>query len=148
MREINQEVYEKAIKLLSIRMHTTGELHQKLKQRGFSDLDIRPVLLELEQHRFLDDQRFAEIFVDNLKRYKDFGFFGIKVKLLARKIPSDMAEQALQEFFTIDDELAVAARLLKKNKKLANSRDWKKSAAALQRRGFRSDVIGKALKDF
>ncbi len=147
MRQINPKVYEKAIKLLSIRMHTTGELHQKLKTRGFSDSDIRPVLMEMEEHRFLDDQRFAEIFVDNLKRYKDFGYFGIKAKLLARKIPSDMADLALQEFFTIDDELAVAHRFLQKNKKLASERDWKKSAVSLQRRGFRSDVIGKALKD-
>lgn len=144
MEELSNKVYDKAVKLLSVRLHTTGELYRKLKTRGFKDSDIRPVLQRLEELKFLDDQRFAEIFVDNLKRYKDFGYYGIKVKLLARQIPSDLVESALAEFFSVEDELVAARRLISKLKRQGRS-DWQKLASSLQNRGFRSEVIRKVL---
>ena len=141
---MDEKVYEKAIRLLTLRLHTTGELQKKLKQKGFPDQDILPVLRHLEDLKFLDDKRFAEIFVDNLKRYKDFGYYGIKVKLLSRHIPSDMAEAALKEFFTPEDELIVATRLTKKLSK----RTYEQKARALSSRGFRTDIVRQVLAEF
>ncbi len=145
MPDINEKVYDKAVKLLSIRLHTTGELSQKLRQRGFKDSDIRPVLRRLEEQRFLDDARFAEIFADNLKRYKDFGYYGIKAKLLDRKIPSDMAEKALAEYFTLEDEMIVAHRFVGKQKKLGR-KTYEQLARSLQGKGFRNEVINLSLR--
>ncbi len=144
MSEINDKVYEKAVKLLSIRLHTTGELYRKLKTLSFKDSDIRPVLQRLEELKFLDDQRFAEIFVDNLKRYKDFGFYAIKKKLQERQIPSDLAAAALAQFFTVEDELAVARRAVAKLKKQGRTQ-WEQLMRSLQSRGFRSEVIREVL---
>src|SRR3989344_1951830 len=139
---MDEKVYEKAVKLLAMRLHTTGELQKKLKIRGFKDADILLVLRRLEDLNFLDDLRFAQIFIENLKRYKDFGYFGIKTKLLARQIPSPMAEEALREFFTPDEELAVATRLLKKYAK----KTYEQKARALSSRGFRSEIIHGAFR--
>ncbi len=144
MSELNQKVYEKAVKLLSVRLHTTGELYRKLKIRGFQDQAIRPVLRQLEEQKFLDDERFAQIFVDNFKRYKDFGYFGVKAKLLSRQIPSEMAAKALEEFLTLEDEKKIAERLLKKLKRQGRS-GYEKLARSLKSRGFRLDVIGPLL---
>lgn len=142
---MDEKIYEKAVKLLSIRMHTTGELLDKLLRKGFKRIDILPILKELEEHKFLDDQKFAEIFVENMKRYKDFGFYGIKAKLLARRIPSDMAEHALAQFFSLADEEALAAKLVSKLKR--QKRDtFEKLTRSLQGRGFRAEVIRKTLK--
>lgn len=142
MDELNQKVYDKAIKLIQIRLHTTGELLRKLKQRGFKDKDVRPVLKRLEELRFLDDERFAQIFVDNLKRYKDWGYYGIKAKLLVRQIPRETAEAALQEFFTLEDEETVARRFIGKLKRQGR-KDFEKLMRSLNSKGFRSDVIRK-----
>lgn len=140
MDGINEKVYQKAVKLLATRMHTLGEMYQKLKQRGFRDNDIRAVLRQLIQQKFLDDQKFAEIFVDNLKRYKDFGYYGIKAKLLARKIPSDMAEKALEEYFGAEDELLVARRFIGKLKKQGRN-TYEQLVRSLASKGFRNEVI-------
>lgn len=140
---MNEIIYEKAIKLLAIRLHTTGELHRKLKQRGFKDPDILPVLRKLEELDFLNDQRFAEIFIDNLKRYKDFGYFGIKAKLAARQIPHEIMAQTLGEFFTAADELVVAERLMKK----LSRKTYEQKARAFQSRGFRLEATKKALSE-
>lgn len=143
MSEINEKVYEKAIKLLSIRLHTTGELHRKLQRYGFSDADIREVLRRLEELRFLDDHRFAEIFVDNLKHYKDWGYYGIKAKLAQRQIPGPIAAEALKEFFTLEDEAIVAARLIKK----LSGKTYEQKARALGSRGFRSETLRRVLSE-
>ena len=140
---MNEQVYQKAIKLLSIRQHTTGEMHRKLRQRGFEDQDILPVLRRLEELKFLDDRRFAEIFVDNLKRYKDWGYFGIKAKLAARQVPNDIAAAALAEFFTAEDELGVAERAVVKLKK--QSKTQEQIMRSLASKGFRSEIIRKTL---
>lgn len=145
MEELSQKVYEKAVKLLTVRMHTVGEMHQKLKAKGFKDSDIRPVLRRLEEQKFLDDLKFAEIFVDNLKRYKDFGYYGIKAKLLQRKIPSDMAEQALQEFLTGEDEFSIANRVVGKLKRL-DRKSWEEVARSLKAKGFRGEILGRVLR--
>lgn len=139
---MNDKVYDKAVRLLAMRLHTTGELYAKLKQRGFKDGDIRPVLRQLEEQKFLDDRKFAEIFTDNLKRYKDFGYFGIKAKLLARKIDNALAEAALAEFFTLEDELDVARRLVEKLKRQGR-KEPEKIMRSLAGKGFRGEVIRK-----
>lgn len=141
---MREDVYEKAIKLLSIRLHTTGELRRKLQMKGYTPADILEVLRKLEELKFLDDRRFAEMFVDNLKRYKYFGYFGIKAKLAARQVPGDVAAAVLAEFFSAEDEQAVAERLLKKLKR-AGKNTYEKQARAFASRGFRSDVIHSVL---
>jgi len=143
MPGLDQKTYEKAVQLLSNRLHTTGELHRKLKTRGFEDEGIRAVLKKLEDLDFLNDERFAEIFVDNLKRYKDWGYFGIKAKLSARQIPGDIAARALENFFTLEDELLVAKKFLKKRGKLS----YEKLARALSGKGFRSEITSQVLKN-
>ena len=142
---MNEKVYDKAVRLLAVRLHTTGELYQKLKQRGFKDADIREVLRQLEEQKFLDDQRFAEIFVDNLKRYKDFGYYGIKAKLLQRKIDNAVISAALAEFFTMEEELSVARRFIGKLRKQGR-KEIEKQMRSLAGKGFRGEVIRRALQ--
>ena len=142
---MNEKVYDKAVRLLAVRLHTTGELYQKLKQRGFKDADIRDVLRQLEEQKFLDDQRFAEIFVDNLKRYKDFGYYGIKAKLLQRKIDNAVISAALAEFFTMEEELSVARRFIGKLRKQGR-KEIEKQMRSLAGKGFRGEVIRKVLE--
>lgn len=144
MPEFNQKVYDKAIQLLVGRLHTTGELFKKLKHRGFDDHAIRPVLKQLEELQFLDDERFAQVFVENLKQYKDWGYFGIRAKLMQRQIPNEIIQSVLADFFTSADEEKVALRLLGKLKK-QNKASYEKIARAFSARGFRSEAIKKAL---
>ena len=144
MSELNQKIYEKAIKLLSIRLHTAGQIYDKLKTRGFAQSEILAVLKRLEELKFLDDERFAQIFVDNLKRYKDLGYYGVKTKLLKARVPSEMAERALSEFFTVEDEVAVARRLAAKLKRQGRA-EWKKLTRSLASRGFRTEAVRQVL---
>lgn len=143
---MNQKIYDKAIALLNIRMHTTGELYQKLKLKGFKPDEIQAVLRQLEEQRFLDDQKFAEIFVENMKRYKDWGYYGIKSKLMQKHIPSELAAATLSEFFSLADEEIIARRLIGKLQKQGRS-TFDKLTRSLHRRGFRNEIVRKTFRE-
>lgn len=142
-----EEAYNKAVMLLSTRMLTVGELHEKLRTRGFAQPVIVAVIRQLELADFINDQRYAQIFVENLKRYKDYGHYGIKTRLIKKKIPSEIIQEVLGQFFTAEDELEVAVRVAKKLKRQGRM-TYEKAARSFATRGFSSDVVREVLKQF
>jgi regulatory protein len=146
--ELNSEeqAYNQAIKYLALRFFTVGELQERLFRRGFARTAVLAVLKRLEEMDFLNDRRYAEIFVENLKRYKDFGYFGIKLKLIHKKIPSDVVDKVLSEFLTDEEEFAIAERFVKKLK--GRGRDsYEKIARSLVSKGFRTEIIGEVMRE-
>jgi len=127
-------------------MRSVGELQEKLQQKKYPPKIIFQVLRELEDLDFLDDLRYAQIFVENLKIYKSFGYYGIKTKLMQRKIPSEIIVQVLEEFFTEDQELAVAKRFLLKLQRQGRKK-YLQIARSFASKGFRTDVTREILKD-
>jgi len=140
----NQELnsaYEKAIKLLSIRMHTSFELTNKLKLRGFAADVITETLEKLKEERFLNDDSVAEAYVDSLIRYKTFGYYGIMAKLKQKGINFDLAEKIVSDKLSTEEEEKIAKKLMDKNKS-----SGLKAAESLKRKGFRSQVIARVTK--
>jgi regulatory protein len=137
---MDEKAYNYAVRLLTVKMRTVGELQQKLKQKGFSGPVILEVIRKLEELDFINDERYAQIFVENLKQYRDFGFYMIRNKLHLKKVPTDVAEKVLQAFFSGEDELALARRFVKKLKKQGR-KDYAQLARSLNSKGYHMDVI-------
>lgn len=135
------DVYNQAIKYLGLRAHTEFELRNKLIKKKFPRDFIDQALGELKLHKYLDDESFALMFAQNLIRYKTFGYYGIKMKLKQRGISDSMSEQILSDELTLDEETKIAQKILSKK----NYDDRQKAAAALQRKGFRSQVIAEVV---
>lgn len=146
MTETNtyQKAYEQAIKYLSIKMRSVGEMQEKLKVKKYPPKIIFQVLRELEDLRFLDDERYAQIFVENLKTYKNFGYYGIKQKLMQKKIPTDIVEQVLADFFSEEEELMVAKRFLNKLRRQGRKK-YEQIARSFSSKGFRTEVMREIL---
>jgi regulatory protein len=130
-------IYEKAIKLLKIRPHHSAELTKKLLMRGFSRDQIDDVIKKLQEENLIDNDRFAQMYLDELLRNKTFGFYGLKAKLMTRGIDSQKAETLLKENLSVEDELKIAQKVAERSKDL----DKNKLAQRLQRKGFRNEVI-------
>ena len=73
-----EKAYEYAVYLLSLSLRTSGELENKMREKGYSSENIGKVIQELATNRYVDDSRYAEVYLENLKKYKTFGFYGIK----------------------------------------------------------------------
>ncbi len=162
--ENEQKAYEYAVFLLSLQLRTVGEVRSKMEGRGYSPAVIENVTEQLRKQRYLDDERYAEVFLENLKQYKNLGYYGIKKKFMLKKLPANIIERTLADGLSVEEELKIAKRLLKKegvaaassdsdNNQVADnsyaifsedqSKQKQKITQKLRVRGFRGEVIAR-----
>ena len=78
-----------------------SELMAKMKDWKLSKADKESIVEILEDERFLDEKRFAELFVSGKFRLKKWGKNKIRQQLKSKKIPQEFITYALT---LIDDE--------------------------------------------
>ena len=144
--------YEYAMFLLNIKLRTEGELNGKMKGKKYNEATIANVINQLKENRYVDDKRFAEVYLENLKKYKSWGFYGIKKKLIEKRLPKEIIESVLSEGLSEEEELEIAKKFLKKQSQLSESSKTKtlnhqgfraQTARKLAAKGFRGSVVGK-----
>jgi len=153
---MDQKIYEKAIKLIKIRPHHSEELVRKLLMRHFDRELVVEVIQKLQEEKLLDNQQFAQMYLDELIRNKTFGFYGLKAKLMTRGIASNEAEKLLKENLSIEKETELAQRVVAASERRASpildgrerekNIDKLKLSQKLSRKGFRSEVIREVVK--
>ena len=127
--------------MLSGRDYTEGILKEKLIQKGYTQVEVSEVISSLAQSDLINDERFAQLYFENLKKYKQMGYYGVKQKLMLKKIPSSIITNVLAEYGE-KEEKAVAKEYVRKHSKKTEDQLMR----GLQGRGFRSDVIFSVLK--
>lgn len=160
-----EKAYDYAVFLLSLKLRTVGEVLKKMQGRGYTEAIIENTLLKLKEQKYLNDDRYAEIYLENLKMYKNFGFYGIKKKFMERSLPLTLIEKVLEEGLPVSEEIKIAQRLLKKegfavkavelddevtyttytDRDSEENKEKAKLRNRLKSRGFRGEVISKVL---
>lgn len=140
------KTYDYAVFLLGIRLRTEGELREKMRLKRYNAETIDSVINQLKEQHYIDDQRFAEVFLENLKKYKSWGYYGIKKKMMEKKLPASIIEQVLSEGLSEEEELKIARRFFKNHEYgIMNYVEKQKAAQRLAAKGFRSGVISKII---
>lgn len=138
-------IYNKALDLVSRREHSRHELMQKLDKRyPETSLIIEEVLDKLEGNKILDDERFAEMYLNSRAR-KGFGPKKIEMELHSKKVDSFFISNAVEAY---ESWLENAQRELKKKFKDQKPTDYQskmKQKQFLFTRGFSSPIIDKIL---
>jgi len=138
-------VYNKALDLVSRREHSRHELMQKLDKRYPNTTPIiEDVLDKLETNKILDDERFAEMYLNSRAR-KGFGPRKIEMELHSKKVDSFFISNAVEGY---ESWLENAQRELKKKFKDQKPTDYQskmKQKQFLFTRGFSSPIIDKIL---
>ena len=138
-------VYNKALDLVSRREHSRHELMQKLDKRYQNTTPIiEDVLDKLETNKILDDERFAEMYLNSRAR-KGFGPKKIEMELHSKKVDSFFISNAVEAY---ESWLENAQRELKKKFKDQKPTDYQskmKQKQFLFTRGFSSPIIDKIL---
>tara|TARA_B100000787_G_scaffold155578_1_gene131149 strand:+ start:389 stop:829 length:441 start_codon:yes stop_codon:yes gene_type:complete len=138
-------VYNKALDLVSRREHSRHELMQKLDKRyPETSLIIEEVLDKLEINKILDDERFAEMYLNSRAR-KGFGPKKIEMELNSRRVNSLFISNAIDAYETW---LENAQKELKKKFKDQKPMDYQskmKQKQFLFSRGFSTPIIDKVL---
>ena len=139
---------ERALRLLSMRAHTSCELRGKLLRAGFPADEVDSAMAECEKRHYLDDRLFAEDCA-NLWLERGHGARSIRLKLRQKGISAELAAAALGD--SEEAEPAAACRAIEgKLPSLLREKDSRKRRAKALRflaaRGFSGAALSAAMK--
>lgn len=139
---------EKALELLSLREHGSGELRTKLLQKGYQKAAIAEVIDYLKNKNYLNDERFADLYTNELIHHKRIGPAKLREKLYQRGVSGDTIQSVILNY---DHEAQIENcryHLQKKFKSQTTFETREEKAKAiryLQGKGFSWDVINSVI---
>ena len=100
-----QEALQKLSALCARAEHSSGEMLEKMRRWQLSEDARERVLARLIDEKFVDDERFARLFVREKIRFDRWGRRKIEQALYQKGVASDISRRVLDE---VDDEAYVA----------------------------------------
>jgi len=148
-------LWEYALKALSGRAHSTGELRQKLLRRAERPEDIDDILGRLKDHGYLNDRRYAESFATARLENEKLGGSRVVRDLRQRRVAPELAETTVRDVYRDVDEVTLIEDWVRRKYRLAprdslfqSDKDMASAFRRLMRAGFRSGDILRVLKRF
>src|SRR5690242_15243106 len=137
-----------AVRFLAQRPRSEYEVRQRLRRAGLEPAAIDSVLDQLRRHGLVDDQTFAEYWVDQRQTFRPRGARLVRAELARLGITRDQAAEATARLAESADEDAyrVAARRAECLKGLPAEMFEKRLGGFLARRGFDWATIGRVLE--
>ncbi|NQV30560.1 MAG: RecX family transcriptional regulator [Candidatus Marinimicrobia bacterium] len=142
--------YLGVLNFIAFRERCEHEVHEWLFKKQYIDLE-EELLTRLKDRNYLNDERFASLFVRDRVKIKGWGPNKLRQELNSKRIEKNIIEAEIEairkdfDFFQIAAELAqrrlkhIAAPTLKDKKRL-----W----SLLQRRGFETPTISQVMSEF
>lgn len=141
------EIRRAAMYWLARRDHSRQEIHRKLQKKFGAELDTGPYLDWLEEHNFLNDARYIEVFLRSAIE-RGHGLLRIRQDLQQRGLDRQRVEEALQALEV--DWFALAAQLRQRRfgalPQRADQKEKARQLRFLQYRGFSADQCFHALE--
>ena len=137
-----------AMRALDQRMQTSRELQIRLQRKGFESAAIDAALERLTEYGYLNDERFAELWIENRLAHRPRGKRMLEHELRQKGIDRQTVEETVGSL-DIDDRAAallVAQKQLRKLESLPPAEQKKKLTGMLARRGFDFGVIRATLE--
>ncbi|CAM3021270.1 Regulatory protein RecX [Legionella steigerwaltii] len=141
------KAFDSAVRLLSRREHSALELYDKLKQKGYSAIEVNNALDECRRLDLQNDQRFVETYSRSRIR-QGYGPLKISQELSSKGIDKELIQQFLQQ--EKDNWLAYALDVWHKKSKGQldlTFDELQKQQRFLLYRGFGMDTIVQVKKE-
>ena len=143
------EAYSYAARLLAGREYCTFQIEQKLIGREVDAENIGFVISKLKADGYLNDQRFAELYLQSRLDKGEAPW--LAAKRAKAKGADDASIQCALDELTADYDAFQAARdvLARRDPagfRFEDERTWQRQARFLQNKGFATDVVLRALK--
>ena len=146
MADPAQEAFGKALAALRRRERSRAELDEWLFKRGYEESDRRAALDRLEQVGELDDSRFARRYAEDKRELSGWGPERIREALMARGVPFDEVESAL-DADSYTEQLDRATELLeRKGGDLDSDVARGRALGFLTRRGYEYEIAYEAIR--
>ena len=144
-----QKARNSAAALLSGRMYTCKELFNRLLRKGIEESIAEQVVEEFVRAGYLDDRRFAELYIADAVNLNAKGMFRIRQELFQKGISGSILDEAFAET-EADSGAALEAYVRQRNlcDNIHSRRDLEKLKARLARRGYTMKEINQCLTGY
>lgn len=108
------------------------------------------ILDEMEHKGYIDDQRYAENFVESKMRYDKLGAFAIKQKLSLKGIPKEIIDEVTSNIEAEEQEenaMELARKRIYPTRNMEPQKRLQNIAAYLVRRGYNGGVAFRVAKE-
>ncbi len=139
-----RRAYNYAVSLLARRDHSEKELMTKLTQKGYTD-GAEKAIDKLRVGGYVSDERFARLYVRELRTLKKYGKRRIEQELYRKGIDRDIISEVLDETNFDESELVTLIER-KYGRYLGNEKGIQKTVNGLLRMGYGYGEIRDALK--
>jgi len=135
--DAQESAYQKSIKYIGYRIRTTSEVDKHLRKKGIEPQVINRVIERLEEHGQLNDENFAQMWIENRNEFRPRSHRLLAYELRSKGINEEIIQNIIERT-TPEDELAYLAA--KKRIRRYEHLDWqdfqRKLGSYLARRGF------------
>lgn len=141
------EVRKAAYRFATYKPRSVLQLRMKLKEKGFLPEEVDFAIKYLISFSLVDDAFYAENFIKNKAKSKNFGVNRIVAELRGAGVSQSIIESSIKQFFPQDDIYQMAMNAATKKYKLIRNKPIEKQRSSmmayLQRQGFSWEVIKK-----
>jgi len=153
--KINETLLQKArgyaFHLLKFRLRSEKEIYQRLKKKGFQEEIASETVRFLKSKGFIDDEIFARAWVESRIK-KPLGLRKIRGELNLKGIDKAIIDSQVNEIKKGYSEPEIVAKIIKDRLRKSEGVETYKAKSRiygyLLRRGFSSEVIIEAMKEY
>ncbi len=146
-QETLEVAYLKALHYLSYRPRSESEVESSLKEKGFDEGVIAYVLERLKQDRYLGDEQFAQLWVENRSSFRPRSRRMLRYELRQKGVSEENISNALDG---AEEESSLAYQAAARYASRLKDEEWdtfrKRLAAFLARRGFSYGTISPVVR--
>ncbi len=135
-----------ALRLIARSEQSSFALARKLEQKGFPEAAVRRVLERLETLRLVDDQRFAELWIEDRLLRRVEGPGKLIALLQARGIDRRIAEAAVRKAVSETVEMDLIRRFIHQKRLDSQNGDFA-FRQTLRKSGFSPSAIRRSLEE-
>jgi regulatory protein len=131
-----ETAYNRVLNYLSYRPRSRAEVITYLRKRDVSESQIGVIVERLTRAGLLDDEAFAQFWVENRERFRPRGVRALRYELRGKGLDDEVIEQALASVDASASAYRAASRKARQWSQLDESTFRQKLVAFLARRGF------------
>lgn len=132
--------YQRVLRYLAARPRSTGEIGAYLQRKGVDEAVATTILEKLRTRGYVDDEAFAQFWVENRNRFRPRGARALRHELRQKGVESEIIDETLAEQ---DEDASAWSAIASKASRWADLERKEfdqKVMGLLARRGFGYDV--------
>ena len=147
--DMDKKARNAAAGFLLYKMYTCREIYDRLRRKGFEKELAEQVVAEFVKAGYLDDRRYAQMYVEDEAKLAAKGKFRIRQELLRKGVASSIIDEVMDDA-EFDTEACLREYISQRNlcDNIHSRKDLERLKARLARRGYSLSEINRCLAEY